>query len=338
MDLNTIWFILIGVLFTGFFFLEGFDYGVGILLPFLGKDDRERRLMINSIGPHWDANEVWLITAGGAMFAAFPHWYATLFSGFYLALVLMLLALIVRGVAFEFRSKSENPRWRSTWDWMIFVGSAIPALLWGVAMANIVRGVPIDVNMQYVGTFGDLLSPFALIAGLTSLLLFTLHGANFLAIKIEGPITERIKALTSRLWPLVILFSLIVLVMGYYETDVASRLGVIALVLSLGTIATISSVGWLIRKKRNGWAFAMTGACIVLFTLTIFAGLYPRLMTSSLDPDAWSLTIENASSSPYTLQVMSRITCIFLPIVLLYQCWSYRVFRRRLTGTSSLEY
>lgn len=338
MDLNTIWFILIGVLFTGFFFLEGFDYGVGILLPFVSKDDRERRLVINSIGPHWDANEVWLITAGGAMFAAFPHWYATLFSGFYLALVLMLLALIVRGVAFEFRSKDKNPKWRSMWDWMIFIGSAIPALLWGVAMANILRGVPIDANMQYVGTFGDLLNPFALIAGVTSLALFTLHGANFLMIKIESPITDRVKAFALRLWPVVIILSLIVSVMGYFETDIASRLGIAALILTLVTIIAICTVGWLIRRQRNGWAFVMTGAGIVLFTLTIFAGLYPRLMTSSLKPDTWSLTIDNASSSPYTLKVMSIIALIFLPIVLLYQGWSYRIFRRRLTSTSTLEY
>ncbi len=338
MDLNTIWFILIGVLFTGFFFLEGFDYGVGILLPFLGKDDRERRLMINSIGPHWDANEVWLITAGGAMFAAFPHWYATLFSGFYLALVLMLLALIARGVAFEFRSKSESAKWRSTWDWIICIGSAIPALLWGVAMANIVRGVPIDANMQYVGTFGDLLNLFALVAGVTSLLLFTLHGANFLAIKIEGPVAARAQTLSTRIWPGVIILSLIVSILGYFETDVVSRLGPAVIILPFSAIAALCSVGLLIRRKRMGWAFAMAGACIVLFTLTMFVGLYPRVMTSSLQPDTWSLTIDNASSSPYTLRVMSIIALIFLPIVLLYQAWSYRVFRRRLTSTSSLEY
>ncbi|NIW48051.1 MAG: cytochrome d ubiquinol oxidase subunit II, partial [Gammaproteobacteria bacterium] len=170
MDLNTIWFVLISVLFIGFFFLEGFDYGVGILLPFLGKNDRERRVIINTIGPVWDGNEVWMITAGGAMFAAFPNWYATLFSGFYLALVLMLFALIVRGVAFEFRSKVEDQRWKSVWDWAIFGGSLVPALLWGVAMANLIRGVKIDASMIYVGTFFDLLSPFALLGGVATLM------------------------------------------------------------------------------------------------------------------------------------------------------------------------
>jgi len=183
MDLNTFWFMLVAVLFIGYFFLEGFDYGVGILLPFLAKDDQGRRVILNTIGPHWDGNEVWLLTAGGAIFAAFSGWYATLFSGFYLALVLMLVGLIVRGVALEFRSKDENPTWRETWDWLIFAGSLIPALLWGVALANIVKGVPIDASKNYVGGFFNLLNPYALLGGLTSLAGFTLHGAIFLCLK-----------------------------------------------------------------------------------------------------------------------------------------------------------
>ncbi|NJN64744.1 MAG: cytochrome d ubiquinol oxidase subunit II, partial [Acidobacteria bacterium] len=226
MDLNTLWFVLIGVLFTGFFFLEGFDYGVGILLPFLGKTDHERRMVINTIGPVWDGNEVWMITAGGAMFAAFPHWYATLFSGFYLALVLMLLALIVRGVAFEFRSKDDNPRWRRTWDFAIFFGSAIPALLWGVAMTNIIRGVPIDAEMNYVGGFFNLLNPYALIGGIASLLVFSLHGACFLTLKLGSGLEERARAIAVRLWwPAAI--ALVLFVLGaYVETDIYQRLGV----------------------------------------------------------------------------------------------------------------
>jgi len=200
MDLNTLWFSLIGVLFIGFFFLEGFDYGVGILLPFLAKEDIDRRVIINTIGPVWDGNEVWLLTAGGAIFAAFPHWYATLFSGFYLALMLVLLTLIVRGVAFEFRSKMPNPKWRSFWDWMIFLGSLIPALLWGVALANIVRGVPIDADKNYVGGFFNLLNPYALLAGLTSLAGFALHGAMFLSLKTKGEIADKAHAAANRLW------------------------------------------------------------------------------------------------------------------------------------------
>src|SRR5512136_82348 len=200
MTLNILWFVLVAVLFTGFFFLEGFDYGVGILLPFLGKQDGERRMLINTIGPFWDGNEVWLLTAGGAMFAAFPNWYATLFSGFYLALLLILLALIVRGVAFEFRSKDKNPRWRSLWDWLIFVGSFVPALLWGVALANIVKGVPIDASKNYVGGFFNLLNPYALVGGLTSLAGFALHGAIFLSLKTTDGLMERAHTMANRLW------------------------------------------------------------------------------------------------------------------------------------------
>src|SRR5512138_3710365 len=226
MDLNTLWFILIAVLFTGFFFLEGFDYGVGMLLPFLGKDDTDRRVILNSIGPVWDANEVWLLTAGGAIFAAFPNWYATMFSGFYLALALVLLALIVRGVAFEFRSKDERPGWRAAWDWLIFAGSLLPALLFGVALANIVKGVPINAQMQYVGGFFNLLNPFALIAGLAMVVVFAMYGALFLNLRTEGPVLLRVQKAASRLWlPSVILMAALV-VGAYLSTDIFQRLGV----------------------------------------------------------------------------------------------------------------
>ncbi len=210
MDLNTVWFALVAVLVIGFFLLEGFDYGVGILLPFLGKDDQDRRVIINTIGPYWDGNEVWLITAGGAIFAAFPEWYATMFSGFYLALLLMLVALIVRGVAFEFRSKDRRPQWRGLWDWMIFFGSFVPALLWGVAFANLIRGVPINADMQYVGTFWDLLNPYALVGGLATLSAFTLHGAVFLSLKTKDELEERAHKAAARVWlpTVIIVFAL----------------------------------------------------------------------------------------------------------------------------------
>src|SRR5512133_1873131 len=212
MDLNTLWFILIAILYIGYFVLEGFDLGVGILLPFLGKTDLKRRVMINAIGPHWDGNEVWLLTAGGATFAAFPNWYATLFSGFYLPLFLILLALIVRGVAFEFRGKDDSPRWKSLWDWCIFAGSAIPALLWGVAFTNFVKGVPIDGNMMYVGGFFNLLNPYALLGGVVSLLGFTLYGAIFLSLKTNDEICEASQKMAWRLWPptLVALFAYVI--------------------------------------------------------------------------------------------------------------------------------
>jgi cytochrome d ubiquinol oxidase subunit II len=337
MDLNTVWFILIAVLFIGYFFLEGFDYGVGILLPFLAKDDRDRRVLINTIGPHWDGNEVWLLTAGGAMFAAFSGWYATLFSGFYLALVLMLVGLIVRGVAFEFRSKDENPTWRATWDWLIFAGSLIPALLWGVALANIVRGVPIDANKNYVGSFFTLLNPYALLGGLTTLVGFTLHGAIFLTLKIADDLAEKAHDVANKLWlpAVVLIFALVIA--SYFATDIFTRLGVNPGPVPLGAGAALLSVGWFLRTRRHGWAFAFHGLSISLTVISAFMGLYPRVMVSSLDP-RYSLTIYNSSSSPYTLQVMTIVALIFVPIVLLYQSWSYYVFRQRIKRESKLTY
>jgi cytochrome d ubiquinol oxidase subunit II len=337
MDLNTLWFVLISVLFIGYFFLEGFDFGVGILLPFLGKDDTDRRIILNTIGPFWDGNEVWLITAGGAMFAAFPNWYATMFSGFYLALFLMLVALIVRGVAFEFRSKDKNPTWRTFWDWMIFIGSFVPALLWGVAFGNLIRGVPIDANMQYVGGFWNLLNPYALSGGLAALSIFILHGAVFLSLKTQGEVMERAHTAATRLWlPTVVLVFLFVIA-GYFATDMFTRLGVNPGVVPIAAGAALLAAGWFINRRYHGWAFVMTGLTIVCSAATITMGLYPRLMVSSLNPD-WSLTIYNASSSHYTLTVMSIVAAIFVPVVLIYQGWSYWVFRERIGRQQELEY
>jgi cytochrome d ubiquinol oxidase subunit II len=329
MNLNVVWFFLITILFTGFFFLEGFDFGVGMLLPFLGKNDAERRVVINAIGPFWDANEVWLLTAGGAMFAAFPDWYATLFSGFYLALVLMLLALIVRGVAFEFRSKDEHPAWRAFWDWMLFIGSALPGFLWGVAITNVIEGVPIDAHMNYVGGFWNLLGPYALLGGLAFVAMFLLHGAIFLSLKTEGEIQTRAYRVADRFWLPAVVLVLLFVVIGYFTTDVFVRLGVDPGVAPLGAGAALLSAGWFIKQRRIGWAFLMTGLTIIFSTLTVFLGLFPRVMISSLN-SAWDLTIYNASSSPYTLTVMTWVALIFVPIVLLYQGWNYWIFRQRL--------
>ncbi len=336
-DLNTLWFILVTILFIGYFILEGFDFGVGILLPFLGKEDQERRIMINTIGPVWDGNEVWLITAGGAIFAAFPNWYATMFSGFYLALVLMLFALIVRGVAFEFRSKDKNPAWRSWWDWMIFGGSFVPALLWGVALGNILRGVPIDQNMTYVGGFFNLLNPYALLGGLTTLTIFTLQGAIFLALKTTDEMADRAVTATKRVGPVATVMVFLFVVAGYFFTDAFARLGINPGIVPIAAGASLLTAGWFIHRGREGWAFIMNSLTILLSTITIFMSLYPRVMVSSLDPD-WSLTIYNASSSPYTLRVMTIVALIFVPIVLAYQGWTYWVFRERISKKSELEY
>jgi cytochrome bd ubiquinol oxidase subunit II len=329
MELNTLWFILIAVLFIGYFVLEGFDLGVGILLPFIGKNDFSRRVMINTIGPHWDGNEVWLVTAGGATFAAFPHWYATLFSGFYLPLFLILIGLIFRGVALEFRSKSESPRWRSTWDWAIFAGSLIPALLWGVAFTNFIRGVPIDQTMNYVGGFWNLLSPYALLGGAVSLLGFTLHGAIFLSLKAEGPVCGASQDMAQRLWlpTLGVLTSYVVAT--YFFTDILARLGVNPGPVPIGAPLALLAAGYFIKVRRSGWAFFLTALAIIFATMTIFMILYPRVLVSSLNP-AWSLDIYNAASSPYTLTVMTIIALVFLPFLLAYQAWSYWVFRKRI--------
>lgn len=328
MDLNTLWFILIAVLYIGFFVLEGFDFGVGMLLPFLGREDAERRAIINTIGPFWDANEVWLLTAGGATFAAFPHWYATLFSGFYLPLFLLLLALIARGVAFEFRSKDESPKWRRTWDWAILAGSLLPALLLGVAFANLVRGVPIDQNMNYVGGFLNLLNPYALLGGAATVLTFALHGAIFLSLRTTNSLRIRARRTAQRLWIVVLLVLLVFLGATYLSTDILTKLGVNPGPIPVGGAAAILLAGYFLRKEREGWSFAMTAATIIFSLITLFMILFPRVMISSLDP-AYSLTIYTASSTDYTLKIMSVIALVFVPVVLIYQGWTYWVFQKR---------
>jgi cytochrome d ubiquinol oxidase subunit II len=331
MTLNTLWFIFIAILYTGFFVLEGFDFGVGILLPFLGKNDLQRRTIINTIGPHWDGNEVWLITAGGATFAAFPNWYATFFSGFYLPLFLVLIGLIIRGVAFEFRSKDDNPKWRSLWDWCIFAGSLLPAILFPIAFSNLVRGVPIDAHMQYVGGFFNLLNPYALLAALAITLLFIFHGATFLSIKTNGEIEQKAKDLVHWLWLLVVLILVIFLITSFLITDVRQKLNVLSVLSPVLLVLVILAAGYFMRIEQSGRQFIMTCLTVAFTLLTIFIFLYPRVMVSSLNPD-WSLTIQNAASSTHTLRLMTIVTLIFLPIVLLYQAWTYWVFRKRVSS------
>ncbi len=335
MDLNTIWFVLIAVLFAGFFMLEGFDYGVGMLLPFLGKTDEERRMIINAIGPFWDGNEVWMLTAGGAMFAAFAQWYATLFSGFYIALLLMLLALILRGVSFEYRSKSDNPKWRNAWDWAIFIGSFLPALLWGVAVANIIRGVPIDADMNFVGTFWGLLNPFALLGGLMFLAVFLFHGAVYLALKTGDPVMSRAQATAKKMWIVALVLVVLFVVYAFAATGLYAS-GAAYLPTLIAAVALILA-GVFLMKGRTGWAFAMTAVTIVFVTFTAFAGLYPNVLPSTLDP-AYNLTIYNASASQYTLKIMTIVALIFTPLVLIYQGWTYYTFRQRLTLEHEMEY
>ncbi|MEE8356275.1 MAG: cytochrome d ubiquinol oxidase subunit II [Anaerolineales bacterium] len=333
MDLNTIWFILITFLFMGFFFLEGFDYGVGILLLIIAKKDNERRAVINTIGPVWDGNEVWMITAGAAMFAAFPHFYATLFSGFYIALIIMLLGLIIRGVAFEFRSKRENQTWRSHWDRSLFIGSLIPAFLWGVTVANLMRGVAIEADMNYYGGLIPLLNPYSLLGGVVFLGLFTLHGASFLGLKLEGDLKQNAKDLAGKIWIPVVILAVGFLVWTFLATDILNNPGYDGLIPAALAAVSLLAYGWFLKKDLEGLTFIFGGLAILLTTIMVFSGLFPRLMISTLDP-AYSLTIYNASSSDYTLRVISIVAAIFIPIILVYQGWTYWIFRKRLSPES----
>ena len=330
MNLATVWFILIAILWTGYFVLEGFDFGVGILLPFLGRDNTDRRMMINTIGPVWDGNEVWLLTAGGATFAAFPLWYASLFSGFYLALLVILVALIIRGVSFEFRGKVDSVRWRRNWDRAIFTGSVLPALLWGVAFANILRGVPLNAAGVYTGNLLTLLNPYGLLGGLATLSLFTLHGASFLSLKTTGDLRVRARSLAVRVAaaavPLAAAFLAISQVAhGKPATDVTAAVAAVALLAAVAAAF----------RGREGWAFAGTAVTLVLTVATLFGDLYPDVLPSSTRA-TFSLTVSNASSAHYALLVMTWVALIFTPIVLLYLGWTYWVFRKRLSRSDIL--
>jgi cytochrome bd ubiquinol oxidase subunit II len=332
MDLQILWFVLIAVLWSGYFLLEGFDFGVGMLLPFLPKDERERGQMFETIGPVWDGNEVWLVIAGGATFAAFPAWYGTMFSGFYIALLLVLFFLIIRVVSFEWREKSESPGWRTVWMWANAVGSFGASLIWGIGLSNLLHGVPINSSGDFSGTFWDLFSGYTVLGGVTIVLLFAFHGATFLTLRTTGDLCERAAAGARRLSVVAALA-----VAGFLSWTVAVAVDrndkdVFPPILpaALG-IAAVALAMLLVFGRRSGWAFVMTALATVLWVATIFTSLYPRVMVSSSD-FANSLTVDSASSAHYTLAVMSVVAAIFLPLVLLYQGWTYHVFRARVGG------
>ena len=325
MELTTVWFGLIAVLWIGYFVLEGFDFGVGMLLPALSRSETERRVVINTIGPVWDGNEVWVLVAGGATFAAFPEWYATLFSGFYLPLLLILVALIVRGLAFEYRAKRDDATWRARWDKAIFFGSLLPAFLWGVAFANIVHGVPIGADKEYAGSTLTLLNPYALLGGLTTLLLFLTHGALYLALKTDGEIRHRAREVALNVGTAAAVVAVGFLVWTQiHGGTVASAIVFVAAALALvaGLLAAL--------RGREGWAFTGTFLAIGLAVAGLFVALFPDVMPSTLDA-AYSLTTTNASATDYTLKIMTWVAVLFTPIVLLYQGWTYWVFRKRIS-------
>ncbi|CAL9533864.1 cytochrome d ubiquinol oxidase subunit II [Streptomyces collinus] len=329
MELHDVWFVLIAVLWTGYFFLEGFDFGVGVLTKLLARNRPEKRVLINTIGPVWDGNEVWLLSAGGATFAAFPEWYATLFSGFYLPLLLILVCLIVRGVAFEYRVKRPEENWQRNWETAIFWASLLPAFLWGVAFANIVRGVKIDQDFNYAGGVLDLLNPYALLGGLVTLALFTFHGTVFVGLKTVGDIRERARKLALRVGLVTALLALAFLL--WTQADRGDGSSLVAMVAAVASLLVALAAA---RAGREGWAFALSGLTIVATVAMLFLTLFPNVMPSTLNPD-WSLTVTNASSSPYTLKIMTWCAGIATPVVLLYQGWTYWVFRKRI-GTQHI--
>jgi cytochrome d ubiquinol oxidase subunit II len=331
MDLAYLWFFIVGFLFVGYFVLDGFDFGVGMSLPFLGKDDVSRRQIINTIGPVWDLNETWVIVAGACLFAAFPEWYATLFSGFYLALLLILLALILRGVSFEYRHQRDSLRWKRGFDNMIVIGSAVPAFLWGVAVANIVHGVPIDANHEFTGSLLTLLNPYAITGGLTTLLLFFTHGVYFVALKTDGQVHADARALARRSGILTVIVAAVFLLWTILNAFTAEAPAVWLVVL-LSAVAAVTLIASVLAntRDREGWAFGLGAATIVAAILALWFALFPNVMVSSTDV-ANSLTIENASSTDYTLTIMSWAALIFLPLVLLYQGWTYWIFRKRVS-------
>jgi len=332
MGLQDFWFIALAALFLGFFVLEGFDFGVGMLMALFGraaKDDAEkhRRAALNTIGPVWDGNEVWLITAGGAMFAAFPGMYATLFSGLYLPLLAILVGMIVRICAIEWRGKVDDPRWRSWADLAIAVGSWLPAVLWGVALAALLRGLPVNADKQIELTVGDVLNPYTLLGGLATAGLFAFHGAVFVALKTEGAVRNNaVRFATSLGLPVT------VLVAGFgVWTQLAHGKDWTWFVLAFAVVAQLSAVLLVWRRVGDGWAFTCTAAVVAALVVMVFGSLYPNLIPSTLNPE-WSLTIQNASSSPYTLKIMTWAALIFAPLVIGYQAWTYWVFRQRISA------
>jgi cytochrome d ubiquinol oxidase subunit II len=332
MDLQIFWFVLIAVLWSAYFLLEGFDFGVGMLLPFVPRNEPERDAMFESIGPVWDGNEVWLVVAAGATFAAFPAWYATMFSGFYLLLLLLLFFLIIRVVSFEWRSKSQSPRWRTAWLWANAIGSTGIALVWGIGLASLIHGVPLDSKGDYDGNLVDLFTPYTVLAGIAFVLLFAFHGASYLGLRTTGGLLERVGVAAKRLaLPAVVVgaaFLIWTIVVAVDRNDkdvfpvvVPAALGIAALALAVGFVFA----------GRSGLAFTMTAFGTVAAVATLFTGLYPRVIVSS--PNfANSLDVSGAASAHYTLAVLTVIALIVTPIVLLYQSWSYYVFRARISG------
>jgi cytochrome bd ubiquinol oxidase subunit II len=330
MGFAIFWFIAIAVLWTGFFVLEGFDFGVGMLHWPIGRTDTDRRVAINAIGPTWDGNEVWLIVAGAGTFAAFPAWYASMFSTFYLALVLVLVALIVRGVAFEFRAKRDDPRWRATWSWALGLGSAVVPLVMGIALGDLRVGLPLDAQHEYTGNFFTLFRPYGVWTGVTLLVLCVLHGAVFLTLRTTGALRERAQRVSQRVAWLAVAFVVGFVVWSAYGLGD----GVVPNPLEVVAVLAVVAAALLVATDRDGSAFIASCVAIGTVVASLFVNLYPDVMVSSTSASN-SLTVANAASGTYALKVMTVVAVVFLPLVLAYQAWSYWVFHKRLTAPPS---
>ncbi|MGQ7786234.1 cytochrome d ubiquinol oxidase subunit II [Nesterenkonia sp. K-15-9-6] len=327
-DLPTIWFVLVAFFFVGYFVLDGFDFGVGMSLPLLGRDDTDRRVMINTIGPVWDLNETWVIVAGAVLFAAFPEWYASLFSGFYLPLLLILLALIARGVSFEYRHQRKHPQWTQAFDRMIIIGSVLPAFLWGLIFANVVRGLPMDAGHNVTASLLDLITPYAVLGGVTLTLLCLVHGAVFIALKTDGDIRGRARRLAA-VAGVPAAVAAVAFLAWTLNLETFSGQPLPALMAAVG--AALAMVAALVANAvgREGLAFGAMAATVGLAVVTLFLSLFPHVLPSTSGEGG--LTIVNASSTDYTLTVMFWVALVVTPLVIGYQIWTYWVFRRRLT-------
>jgi cytochrome d ubiquinol oxidase subunit II len=332
MDLQGIWFFLWGLLWAVFFMTDGFDFGIGVLYPFLGKNDTDKRIMINSVGPLWNGNEVWLITAGGVTFAAFPLLYSVMFSSLYSGLMLILFALILRGVAFEFRSKVDTKSWRNVWDISIFLGSILPAVLFGVTFANIFKGLPINKSGIYEGSFFDLLNLYGILGGLLFLILFMFHGSLWLSIKTEGDLNQKAVSASVKIWPLLLISAVIFLVASWFYTKLYDNyLSNPVLFLDiLLTVAALLAARFFIKKKEFFKAWISSSVVIIGAVFFGIIGLYPNMLPSSINPE-FNITAYNASSSHLTLKIMLVVVIIFIPAVIAYQAWAYYLFRGKVT-------
>ncbi|MGM9925743.1 MAG: cytochrome d ubiquinol oxidase subunit II [Bacillus sp. (in: firmicutes)] len=336
MTLNELWFILIVVLFVGFFFLEGFDFGVGMSTRLIANSEAERNQLLKTIGPFWDANEVWLITAGGAIFAAFPHWYATMFSGYYIPFVFFLVCLIIRGVGIEYTHHALSSKWKNFWHWLVFIGSLGAPFILGVLFTSLVQGMPIDETMTLWGTFTDYVNLYSIVGGVAMVLLTLIHGLTFIGLRTIGNVHDRAIQLLNKVYIILFIGLVAFAVLTYTETDLFA-VRPVATPIFLGAIVVTAILGFVLaNKRREGWAFAMTGVTIALTVIMLFVGLFPRVMISSIDP-AFNLTITNSASGPYTLSLMTKISLTLLPFVLGYQIWSYYVFRKRISDKESVN-